>query len=394
MDYPLSMNEIKINHLFPGLIEYITDLRRDLHRIPEIALEEFKTRDRLMKELEDLPLAFHKPYLGTDIVADLIPEETDGKIIIFRADMDGLKITEEGEWEWKSTHPGKMHACGHDGHMAILVGTVKLLCQLKEKLSSTIRFVFQPGEEMLCAGHMLADAGAYDGATEAYGLHGWPGIGQGVIKTKAGVFMAATDSFYFTFTGKGSHGATPENGRNPLLPASRFVLGAVELHEKYNNSWGSVISPCIIKGGSSSNIIPEKCYVSGTTRYLDKEQGKLIQDELTALAEKLASKGECKLQIQYDRLYYLPVINDSKKADLVLSLAEDLFGTDNAMRAEKHDMMAEDFAFCLDKTGGCFFHLGLGENWPGLHTPKFDFNDPVIERGITLFTALAGGFDE
>lgn len=388
------MNDLTLDRLYPDLIKAIMELRHDLHRIPEMALEEHLTRNRLMKELEDLPLSFHKPYLGTDIVADLIPPQGEDGIIILRADMDGLRITEEGEREWKSEHPGRMHACGHDGHMAILTGAAKLLSRRLSSLKKTVRFVFQPGEEMLCSGRLLAEAGAYDGGSVAYGLHGWPGINEGVIRTRGGVFMAATDTFSFTFTGKGAHGATPEEGNNPLFPVSQFILQAKELHQRRNAREGSVISPCIVRGGTSSNIIPDECIVQGTTRYLESEQGKSIQDELTRLAQEEAMKAGVSVQSAYERLYYLPVINDKREADRVLRLAARLFGDEAAMESPRHDMMAEDFAFCLDKVGGCFFHLGLGKESPGLHTSRFDFNDRVLERGILLFTALAGGWNE
>ncbi|MBN2628227.1 MAG: amidohydrolase, partial [Spirochaetales bacterium] len=250
-----------LNTLMPGLIDELTALRRDLHRIPEIALEERTTRERLLDELEGLPLEIHRPYLGTDIVADLLPPCPYTETVLLRADMDGLMIREEENRPWKSMHEGKMHACGHDGHMSILVGTCRLLCHLRDRLTKRIRFVFQPGEEMRCAGKLLARSGAYEGCTEAYGLHGWPGSPEGTIRTKAGVFFAATDTFAITFIGKGTHGATPEKGTNPLPSAARFITAAEEIHRKAWEAQGSVVSCCIVSGGSSANIIPDRCTV-------------------------------------------------------------------------------------------------------------------------------------
>ncbi|MDC7222976.1 MAG: M20 family metallopeptidase [Spirochaetales bacterium] len=388
------MNTPDLNQLFPGLTEELIRLRRDLHRIPEIALEEYKTQARLKEELSSLPLEFHQPYLGTDIVADLIPPGNPQETVLLRADMDGLMITEESAHGWKSTHPGKMHACGHDGHMAILIGTARLLCSLRHKLTKRVRFVFQPGEEIRCAGRLLAEKGAYDDCTEAYALHNWPGIPQGHIRTKEGVLMAATDSFRFLFTGRGTHGATPEEGINPLPAAARFILESEDLHRRVNRESGSVVSPCIVSGGSSANIIPERCAVEGTTRYLSREQGDFLVAELKALAQRAAGAADTTVESRFDRLYDLPVINSPEGAEKVLALSKKLFGAEKTIRAEKHDMMAEDFAFCLDRVPGCFFQLGQGEEWPSLHTPRFDFNDRAIEEGVLLFTALAGGFDE
>ncbi len=387
------MNDADLNGIFPGLMEDLIKLRRDLHRIPETAMEEVQTRERLLLELTPLPLDIHPPYLGTDIVADLTPPGPWVETVLLRADMDGLLIAEEEDRPWKSTHEGKMHACGHDGHMAVLTGAVRLLCRNRERLTKRVRFVFQPGEEMRCAGKLLARSGAYEGCTEAYALHGWPGIGEGVIRTKGGVFLAATDTFTFTFTGKGTHGATPWNGENPLPPASRFVLEAEALHERVSERAGSVISPCIIRGGTSANIIPGRCTVEGTTRYLDREEGLALVEELRAAARRCAGEG-ISVEDYFDRVYDLPVINGDAHADRVLALAAGLFGPESSRRAEKHDMMAEDFAFCLERVRGCFFQLGLGEEWPSLHTSRFDFNDRVIERGVILFAALAGGLDE
>ncbi|MDC7220124.1 MAG: M20 family metallopeptidase [Spirochaetales bacterium] len=379
---------------FPRIWSELSKLRRDLHRIPEIALEEYKTRDKLMTELASLPLEFHKPYLGTDIVADLIPESDWEETILLRADMDGLMIQEETGAEWESEHPGKMHACGHDGHMAILVGAARVLSSVRNKLTKRIRFVFQPGEEMRCAGRLLAEKGAYDNCDEAYALHGWPGLGEGRIRTKEGAIMAATDSFRFTFVGRGTHGATPQDGINPLPAAARFILEAEELHRRANKEHGSVVSSCIVEGGSSANIIPDRCKVEGTTRYLSREQGDFIVAELKALAQRAAASSDTTVIEQISRRYEIPVINSAAGAIKVLELATKLFGEENCEEAVQHDMMAEDFAFCLDKAPGCFFQLGLGEDYPTLHSPLFDFNDRVIKRGVLLFTALAGGFDE
>ena len=344
-----------------------------------------------MEELSGLPLIFHEPYIGTDIVADLLPPGTWEETVILRADMDGLMITEEEEREWKSIHEGRMHACGHDGHMAILVGAVKALCSRRDHLTRRVRFVFQPGEEMRCAGRTLAERGAYDNCTESYALHGWPGIGEGQIRTKEGTLMAATDTFTFTFTGRGTHGATPENGRNPLPSAARFILEAEKLHYRVNGESGSVVSTCIVSGGSSANIIPDRCTVEGTTRYLTREQGNHLYGELKRLAAEEAERSGTSVTESFDRRYDLPVINDPAHADKVLSLAGRLFGEGSAVRAAKSDMIAEDFAFCLENAPGCFFQLGLGADWPSLHTSRFDFNDRVIAAGVTLFTALAGG---
>jgi amidohydrolase len=388
MNYSAEMNRI-----YPGLTDYLTNLRRDLHRIPEIALEEHKTQSRLLQELADLPLEFHKPYLGTDIVADLIPNIPWTETILLRADMDGLMITEEAERDWKSQNPGKMHACGHDGHMTMLIGTAQILCRVKDKLTKRVRFVFQPGEELRCAGHLLAKEGAYNDCDEAYALHGWPGLPEGMIRTREGVMMAATDTFRFTFTGKGTHGATPETGINPLPAAARFILEAEELHRRVNKSQGSVVSSCIVEGGSSANIIPQRCTVTGTTRYLSVEQGDFIVTELKALARRASGASDTTWEEDFDRLYYLPVVNEKKAAQKVLTLSRTLFGEEMCEEAVKHDMMAEDFAFCLERVPGCFFQLGQGKDWPSLHTPQFDFNDKTIEHGVALFTALAGGFE-
>ena len=372
------------------MLPKIRELRHELHAVPELAGEEFKTREILKQQTDTLNPLYWQPKIKTDLVFE-IPGGDPGKVIGFRADMDALPLFETSDSPYLSQHFGKMHACGHDGHMSILIGTAMVAQTFREHLPSTIRFIFQPGEEVACMGAELVAKGVCDGLSAVYGFHNWPGLPVGSISCKSGILFAAADSFKVVFKGKGTHGATPENGLNPLLPAADTVLRLQGLHTRYNEESGAVISVCSVQGGMNSNVIPSEAVIQGTTRYIDTSTGDTIEASIREEVRKSAETCNVEYALEYDRKYHIPVINDPGQTEVLHQAVKKVLGDGAYIPAKTHTMGAEDFAFYLDKVPGCMFWLGAGEDCAPIHSNTFDFNDDSIMNGILVLSSLMFG---
>lgn len=378
-----------IDRLIESLLPKIAALRHKLHQYPETAYQEQNTRKLLLQWFEQQQV-LHRftlwpPLLGTDLVLEL-KGDREGTVGL-RADMDGLPIQEQTQLSYASQHPGIMHACGHDGHMAVLAGTAVAASRLDLPLP-TVRFIFQPGEEEVCAGAELVSAGVCNQLDRVYAFHGWPGLPKGILAAKEGVMMAAAGTFALTCRGKACHGAVPSDGKNPLLPAASIVLELERLHQQVSRDRQGVISPCSVRGGESSNGIPEIAVIKGTTRYLDEQTGEMVKQAVEEAARKGEQSWGISVDIDYQARYRLPVVNNPAETDRVFSVGQRLFPPGTCRRLEEHAMVAEDFAFYLERVPGCMFVLGLGENTPGLHTPLFDFDDDLLLPAIRMMTNL------
>jgi len=372
------------------ILPKIREIRHELHTIPELAGEEFKTREVLKKQADTLNPIYWQPKIKTDMVFE-IPGGDPGKVIGFRADMDALPLNETSKVPYKSMHSGKMHACGHDGHMSVLMGTAMVARTFQDKLPNTIRFIFQPGEEVACMGAELVAKGVCDGLSAVYGFHNWPGVPTGAVSCKSGIMFAAADSFKVVFTGQGTHGATPENGLNPLIPAADTVLRLQNLHTRYKEELGAVISVCAVQGGMNSNVIPSEAIVQGTTRYIETATGDAIEASIRDELRKSADTCNVEYSLEYDRKYHIPVINDPDQTKLLHRSVNKVLGDGAYIPAKTHTMGAEDFAFYLDRVPGCMFWLGAGEDCAPIHSNTFDFNDDSIMTGILVLCSLMFG---
>ena len=382
-----------ISQIIDALIEKnladIIKLRHEIHQEPEIHFNEFKTRAKIDAAIKALNLDIKEPLLGTDLIAELNVGAT--KSILLRADIDALPIHEETEVFYKSKIPGMMHACGHDGHTSIMVATAKVLSELKDQLKVNVRFVFQPAEEMQCGGAQLVNAGACEGVEAAFALHGWPGLPVNSISTKSGALFAAADFYRMTVEGIGGHAAMPELNANPIPVAAELALDIQKLNDELNLENGSIISLSKFHGGSASNVTPDKVIIEGTIRYLESGIDDRVKQELGALASRF-SKGSFKVTSFYQSLYNQPVINDVEKTEYFKKTIQENM-PDCYIEADKPTMCAEDFAFYLKAVPGTMFWLGLGEDWPGLHTNKFDFNDRTIPLAVKTFSLLALNYE-
>lgn len=363
------------------------DLRHRLHHEPEIGGEEHATRQKLLAALDETALQFREPLLETDLIGDLAGESE--RTICLRADIDALPIFEETGQPHESAFPGMMHACGHDGHSAILAGAALVLSRLQDELPVSVRFVFQPGEEIVCLGRDLVASGACDRTEAAFAMHGWPGLPVGVVCGRPGAFFAAADFFRLRLHGRGGHAALPEYAASPIPAAARVILDFEALHHELTQQQPTVVTVAAVNSGQASNVIPETAEIEGTTRYLEAGRGELVRRRMAAIVENTVAGTELHADFEYEEKYSMPVVNTPESVAFVKELVQTWLPEGAWRDAKEPTMGAEDFAFFLRDRPGAMFRLGLGEDWPSLHRPDFDFNDAAIEAGILTFCLIA-----
>jgi amidohydrolase len=381
----------KIRKILPE----ITDIRRGFHRIPETKLEERETSNRIRELIADTRIELLEPYIGTDVVGLLWgtkPDRREGRNVTLRSDIDALPITENSGKNWASEHQGRAHSCGHDGHMAILIGALRVLDELRDQFTGSVRFVFQPAEEEAGGGKMMVDKGLLDvdpKPVAVFALHGWPGIPAGTIAAAPGAAMAAQDRFRITVRGRGGHGAVPHKAIDPIVTSAQ-IIGALQtiISRSLEPVAPGVISVCTIHGGTTGNVIPDTVVMEGTTRYFDKKVQKLIRSRMEEVIKGICASAGAEHSFEYNE-GYIPLVNDPEKVEFLHEVVEAYLGEQAWVPELPRVMGAEDFAFYLAKISGTFLRLGLGEDWPSLHSAEFDFNDRAIEAGITVMCALA-----
>lgn len=377
----------------PELVEQVlpevTRIRHRLHQIPELALHEQETSAVIRQALAEMGLQAGKPLLGTDVIA-LLKGPQPGPNVTLRADIDALPLHEATGLPYQSSHDGTMHACGHDGHTAMLLGAALVLCRLQAELRGSVRFVFQPGEEVVAAGKDLVAAGALLDPSPAavMALHAWPALPAGVICSRPGPIMAAAEFFKITIRGQGGHGSRPEESVDPILTAARVVEALQSVVSRHISPLeAAVVSVCRFSAGSNSNVIPATAELEGTTRSLNLEVGK----RLPVVMERLI-RGVCEaMGATYDFHYtgsYIPTVNDAGIVALGRQVAETVLGHDGWLDLKHPSMAGEDFAYYVRDYPGAMFFLGMGEASAPLHSPQFDFNDTALRNGIT-FTVCA-----
>ena len=369
----------------------VRELRHRLHQQPEIALKEERTRATLAAALTGAPLAVRPPLLGTDLIADLDAGQT--QTICLRADIDALPILEESGVAHASRVPGMMHACGHDGHSAMLAGAALVLVRLRAKLPANVRFIFQPGEENVAAGRQLIAAGAANGCAAAYALHGWPGLPKGVFSAPVGTAFAAADFFDLVLTGRGGHAAMPERAISPIVAGARVVTALADLHREMKERHRAVVTVATIHAGEALNIIPERLKLAGTTRFLQRGLGAEIQAAMERTIAAACAGTGVTWQLDYRQVYSEPVVNAPAAVAQARRLVQQAYGPAGWRDAAEPTMGAEDFAYYLVDRPGAMLWLGLGEQSPPLHHPRFDFNDAALGHGITALCLLALGHE-
>ena len=379
-----------VEKLVDKILPDIVSIRHTIHQNPELALQEYDTAALIRKTLDSAGIRPLEPFLETDVVAILEGKEA-GANVTLRADIDALPLQEKTGLPYQSKRDGLMHACGHDGHTATLIGSALVLSKLKDQFRGSVRFVFQPGEEVVAAGKDLVAKGALrDPEPDAvFALHAWSGIPEGSISSKPGVLLAAADFFKITVQGKGAHGSAPEASVDPILIAARIVEALQTIASRRVSALDSaVVSVCRICGGTNSNIIPSSVELEGTTRYLDPETGKKIPEYMEQIVKGVCDSMGASYEFSSTSTY-IPTINNHDIVALGKRVTEDLLGASSWIELSSPSMAGEDFAYYIRDYPGAMFRLGMGKESATVHNPYFDFNDNALKNGILFLVSAA-----
>jgi len=381
-------------------VNRLAQLRHRLHRIPELAFEEFETAAVIREELTRLKIQFVAGVPDAPTATIGLIGDPSKPCIALRADIDALPIVEQTNLPYASQTQGRMHACGHDGHISVLMGAAEVLAKQADQLNVCVKLVFQPAEEGGGGAARLVNAGVLDGSDPKlgprvkaiFGLHGWPMLPVGVVSTRAGAVLAATDSFAVRFIGKGCHGAFPHLGSDPVITAAEAVVNLQQfVSREMDPTEPAVVTIPKFHAGTATNVIPDVAEIGGTARTLSPSARVKIQEALRRRCEHIAAAGRCRSEFEWFE-GYPATINDPAAADHVARIARSVVGPDKYVPAAGPTMGGEDFAYYLQKVPGCFFFVGLcpdeQEGYPPLHSDRFDFNDAALGVGVRMFVNL------
>jgi len=378
--------ESLVDKLLPRLVS----IRHRIHEKPELALKEYETSRLVRTVLSETDVVLLDSLIETDVVA-LLNEETSGGNVTLRADMDALPLCEKTGLFYESKNDGVMHACGHDGHTAMLIGAALVLNKIRNHLPGSVRFVFQPGEEVRAAGRDLVARGILDKPRPdgIIALHSWAGITAGCIASRPGPIMAAGDFFRVTVTGRGGHGSKPNQAINPITTAARIV-------EAFSDIAATVASPhepvvitvCRFDAGRNANVIPETAEIEGTVRYFSPTVKDTIVDAMRKTATGMCDATGADCDFDY-KSPYMPTVNDEGVVSEGRRVTRDLFGKSYWVDVDRPSMGAEDFSYYLARYPGAMFWIGMGEDSAPLHNPAFNFNDDAMRNGVLFLCAMA-----
>ncbi len=377
-------------------IPEMVQLRHELHQHPEIRFEERWTSDRIARFLDDADVPYQRGFAkGTGIVATL--DGQGARTVLLRTDMDALEIQEETGLPYASRIPQRMHACGHDGHMAALCGAVRALRRNLPLVKGRVRFVFQPAEENAAGGRYMVEEGVLDGVDAAFGFHGWPWLPLGSVGVKHGAAMASADFFRITVTGKGTHAADPGSGIDPIVVASHIVTALQNLVSREINPWdAAVVTVARIESGFAWNVIPQRAVLEGTFRALDGRVRDHLAQAIPRVATHVALAHRAEARTEFPGEPYPCLHNDPQMSAFAADVVARTLGREKLVEPEHATMGAEDFAFYLRKKPGAYVWLGVNPSktgsYPSLHSPKYDFNDDALPIGAEVMARLATDF--
>ena len=376
-------------------------IRRDLHRIPELELDLPKTSKYVKEKLKEFGIDY-KEYINGNGISAVIEGAKPGKCLAIRADMDALPITEETGLDFASEIDGQMHACGHDGHMAVALTAAKIINENKDKLEGSVKFIFQPGEEIPGGAKPMIDEGVLENPRVDYiiGMHGGllSDIPHGKIAFKDNEMMASMDKFSIKINGHGGHGASPQATVDPIIISAEVLLGLQKIVSREINPVDSgLVSVCKIDGGFTQNIIPNQVDMMGTARALSEDVRDTIEKRVEEISSGIAKTYGGSAEVNYERFY--PVLNnDPKFNNLVRGVVGEIF-EDDVYEMDKPVMGGEDMAFYLQEVPGAFLFLSnLAQNPNGEvyvnHNSKFDLDESLFYKGVATFVATAFEFSK
>lgn len=375
------------DYLTPAMMEW----RHEFHRHPELGFEEAQTSARVAGLLRDWGVETHTEIGGTGVVG-VIKRGSGQRMIGLRADMDALSITEQNAFEHRSRVPGKMHACGHDGHTAMLLGAAKHLASDGD-FDGTAVLIFQPAEEHGKGARAMIDDGLFERwpVQDVYAIHNFPSLPKGSFVVRNGPIMASEDNFEIVIKGVGHHAAMPHRGVDPIVVASQVVLGLQTIVSRgLNPSDGGVISVTEFLTDGTVNVVPTTVTLKGDTRSFTPETQALIETGMRRVAEGICAAAGIACEVTYDKVF-VSTINTARESEIAARVAQSLVGPQQVTDAFEPPMTSEDFAFMLKAKPGCYLLLGNDGEGPGgcgLHNPGYDFNDEILATGAAFWVSL------
>ncbi len=388
-----------------GQADAITALRRAIHAEPELGLETPKTLAKVKAALADLPLTWHEGPSCTGAVA-VLKGARAGPSVLLRGDMDALPLDEHTGLDFASTISGRMHACGHDAHTAMLAGAARILAARASELKGEVRFMFQPGEEGFHGARHMLDDGLLGGTADyplpdaAFALHVWPNAPHGRLEGRAGAMMASADVLEITIKGRGGHASMPYDAIDPVPVGAEIVLALQSMvTRRFAATEASVLTIGKIEAGTNNNIIPDSVYLLGTMRNLSAERRSAMKEAIRQVAENIAKAHQCEAEVSFTP-GFPPTINDARAINVGQQVATELGGEEPWATRPAPTMGAEDFSYVLEKVPGAMFFLGVaaqGVDWQGccgLHSSRMVVDESVMPKGSAFLAGCAVEFLE
>jgi amidohydrolase len=378
-----------ITEIVDRILLQITDLRHTIHSNPELAGNEFATAKLIRETLASTDIQLLKPYLETDVVG-ILESGQAGKCVGLRADMDALPLQEMNDLPYKSCTDGIMHACGHDGHTAILLGAAMVLNEIKDQLKGSVKFIFQPGEEVSALGKELVESGALElpKPDAVFALHGFSNLPIGSISSRPGAIMAAAGFFKIKIIGRSGHCSKPETCIDPIVIGCQVVNQLQTIVSRhFGPQDATCLSICRFSGGQNSNVIPEEVILEGSTRFLDNAVGDQFPDLVENVVKGICLASNAKYEFEYV-LPYIPTINNAEYVEMAKAVTTEYLGSDMWIDMERSSMGGEDFSYFLQKCPGAYCNIGMGEDHPAIHNQTFDFEDKSLRNGIIFMVMM------
>ncbi|MFZ6689339.1 M20 aminoacylase family protein [Undibacterium sp. SXout11W] len=388
--------------LIDPIVEFqheIQQIRRDIHAHPELCYEEHRTSEIVANKLQEWGIPVVRGLGGTGIVG-IINNGSSERAIGLRADMDALPMQEINTFAHTSKHAGKMHACGHDGHTAMLLGAAHYLSKYK-LFDGTVYVIFQPAEEGGGGARAMIDDGLFEKypMEAVFGMHNWPGAAVGTFGVTPGPMMASSNEFYVTVKGKGAHAAQPHKGIDPIIAAIQIAQSWQSIVSRNASPLESaVLSVTQIHSGSATNVIPDEAQLVGTVRTFSTSMLDMIEQRMRTIAQHTAAAFDAEVDFEFKR-NYPPLVNHAKETAFATEVMRAVVGVENVDAQVEPTMGAEDFAFMLQEKPGCYVFIGNGDGEHrdighglgpcNLHNPSYDFNDDLLPIGATYWVRLA-----